>query len=64
VTFVALNQLEQEFDVEAPNQARATDITYIRTHEGLLYLAGVLDLFSRQISNFANSDVNFTAFRL
>ncbi len=46
---VAANQLEQKFDVEAPNQAWVTDITYIRTHEGWLYLAVVLDLFSRQV---------------
>ena len=46
---VAPNQLEQQFDVEAPNQAWVTDITYIRTHEGWLYLAVVLDLFSRQV---------------
>lgn len=46
---VAENQLEQNFDVEAPNQIWVTDITYIRTHEGWLYLAVVLDLFSRQV---------------
>ena len=46
---VAPNQLEQQFDLEAPNQAWGTDITYIRTHEGWLYLAVVLDLFSRQV---------------
>ena len=46
---VAKNQLEQNFDVEAPNQVWVTDITYIRTHEGWLYLAVVLDLFSRQV---------------
>ena len=46
---VATNQLEQNFDVEAPNQVWVTDITYIRTHEGWLYLAVVLDLFSRQV---------------
>ena len=45
---VAENRLEQNFDVAAPNQAWVTDITYIRTHEGWLYLAVVLDLFSRQ----------------
>jgi putative transposase len=32
-----------------PNQSWVTDITYIRTHEGWLYLAVVLDLFSRQV---------------
>ena len=46
---IAPNQLEQQFDVEAPNQAWVMDITYIRTHEGWLYLAVVLDLFSRQV---------------
>lgn len=46
---VAANQLEQNFDAEAPNQVWVTDITYIRTHEGWLYLAVVLDLFSRQV---------------
>ena len=32
-----------------PNKVWVTDITYIRTHEGWLYLAAVLDLFSRQV---------------
>ena len=45
---LAPNRLNRQFDVEAPNQAWVTDITYIRTHEGWLYLAVVLDLFSRQ----------------
>jgi putative transposase len=31
---VAPNRLEQQFDVQAPNQVWVTDITYIRTHEG------------------------------
>jgi putative transposase len=46
---VADNRLEQNFDVQAPNEVWVTDITYIRTHEGWLYLAVVLDLFSRQV---------------
>jgi putative transposase len=46
---VAPNRLQQQFDVAEPNQAWVTDITYIRTHEGWLYLAVVLDLFSRQV---------------
>jgi putative transposase len=46
---MAPNRLEQQFDVQAPNQIWVTDITYIRTHEGWLYLAIVLDLFSRQV---------------
>jgi len=46
---VAPNHLNQQFDVAAPNQVWVTDITYIRTLEGWLYLAVVLDLFSRQV---------------
>jgi len=41
------NHLQREFTVEAPNKVWVTDITYIRTHEGWLYLAVVIDLFSR-----------------
>ena len=46
---VAPNHLAQQFDVFKPNETWVTDITHIRTHEGWLYLAVVLDLFSRQI---------------
>lgn len=50
---VAPNLLEQQFSVSAPNTAWVTDITYIHTHEGWLYLAAVLDLYSRQIVGWA-----------
>jgi putative transposase len=43
------NTLDRRFDVEAPDRAWVTDITYIRTQEGFSYLAVVLDLFSRRI---------------
>jgi len=43
------NHLDRQFTMDAPDQAWVTDITYIRTHEGWLYLAVVLDLFSRQV---------------
>jgi len=46
---VAPNTLDREFEVDAPNKAWVTDFTYIRTHEGWLYLTVVLDLFSRQV---------------
>jgi putative transposase len=46
---VAPNRLQQQFDVMEPNKVWVTDITYIRTHEGWLFLAAVLDLFSRQV---------------
>ena len=43
------NLLKRQFDVVEPNKVWVTDITYIRTYEGWLYLAVVLDLFSRQV---------------
>jgi putative transposase len=46
---VAPNRLQRAFDVDTPNETWVTDITYIRTHEGWLYLAVVLDLFSRRV---------------
>jgi len=46
---VALNRLEQNFDVQGPDYAWVTDITYIRTWEGWLFLAVVVDLFSRMV---------------
>ena len=50
---VAVNVLDRQFDVMAPNQAWVADITYIRTWEGWLYLAVVLDLFSRRVVGWA-----------
>jgi putative transposase len=49
VSVLADNHLNQDFDVQQPNQAWVTDITYIRTYEGWLFLAVVIDLFSRQV---------------
>ena len=46
---VAPNKLQRQFTVPAPDQAWVTDITYLRTAEGWLYLAVVLDLFSRAV---------------
>lgn len=46
---VAPNHLQRQFNVGVPDQSWVTDITYIRTHEGWLYLAVVLDLFSRRV---------------
>ena len=46
---VAANQLQQDFNVDAPDRVWVTDITYIRTHEGWLYLAAVIDLYSRKV---------------
>lgn len=46
---IAPNRLEQQFAVNTPDQTWVTDITYLRTHEGWLYLAVVLDLHSRMV---------------
>jgi putative transposase len=43
------NQLARDFTAPTPNAKWVTDITYISTQEGWLYLAVVLDLFSRQV---------------
>jgi len=46
---VADNILDRKFEASAPDQAWATDITYVRTWQGWLYLAVVIDLFSRKV---------------
>lgn len=49
------NVLQRQFTVTRPNRAWVTDITYIRTWEGWLYLAVVMDLFSRKIVGWSMS---------
>lgn len=51
----APNLLAGEFSASAPNQKWTADITYIPTLEGWLYLAVILDLFSRRIVGWAMS---------
>jgi transposase InsO family protein len=51
----APNILQRRFDPNAPNTAWAADITYLPTHEGWLYLAIVLDLWSRRIVGWSMS---------
>ena len=46
---VAPNLLNRQFKVEEPDKVYVSDLTYIWTQEGWLYLAVVLDLFSRQV---------------
>lgn len=50
---VAENVLDRQFNPSAPDQAWAADITYIRTERGWLYLAAVLDLYSRKVVGWA-----------
>jgi len=53
---VAENLLDQKFEASAPNQIWLTDITYIPTGEGWLYLAGHKDLFTGELVGYAMSD--------
>ena len=53
---VAENLLKQNFETAKPNTVWISDITYVPTLEGWLYLAVILDLFSRQIVGWAMSD--------
>ena len=50
---VAPNLLEQDFTATAPNQRWVTDITYIPTEEGWLFLAAIVDLYSRKVVGWA-----------
>ncbi|WP_233451373.1 IS3 family transposase [Paraburkholderia caribensis] len=51
----APNRLERAFDVVTPNRVWAGDVTYVWTQEGWLYLAVVMDLFSRRVIGWACS---------
>jgi putative transposase len=53
---VAENVLDQQFKAEVPNQKSVTDFTYIWTAEGWLYVAAVLDLYSRRIVGWSMQD--------
>ena len=53
---VANNLLARDFAAEAPNRKWVADITYVPTNQGWLYLAAVLDCFSRKIVGWAMAD--------
>lgn len=53
---VAPNLIAQRFDMDAPNRKWGSDITYIWTREGWLYLAVVIDLYARRIIGWEVSD--------
>jgi transposase InsO family protein len=66
---IAANLLNRDFHADQPNQKWVADITYIPTAEGWLYLAGVLDLFSRkavgwEMSNRIDADLVERALRM
>lgn len=58
---IAPNWLAQRPKPSAPNQMWAADVTYIPTRQGWLYLAAVLDLYSRKVVGWATSPRNDTA---
>ena len=53
---VAENILDRDFVVDEPNRVWVTDITYIWTREGWLYLAAIVDLYSRAVVGWAMSE--------
>jgi putative transposase len=53
---IAENVLNRAFDVATPNTVWAGDITYLATREGWVYLAVILDLWSRRVVGYAISD--------
>jgi transposase InsO family protein len=53
---IAPHQLARQFDVKCPNHVYVGDITYIPTAEGWLYLAVVIDLYSRQVVGWSMAD--------
>ena len=53
---VANNTFQQDFTATKPNQKWLTDITYIQTQEGWLYLCVLIDLYSRSIIDRSMSD--------
>ncbi len=55
---IAPNVRARNFEAELPNAAWVTDVTYVWTHEGWLYLAAILDLFSRRVVGWAASANN------
>jgi transposase InsO family protein len=53
---IAPNLLERDFTAATPNRVWVTDMTYILTREGWLYLAAIIDLFSRRVVGWSMSD--------
>ena len=49
------NVLDRQFSADAPNQKWVADFTYIWTTEGWLYVAAVIDLFSRRVVGWSMS---------
>jgi putative transposase len=61
---IAPNVLDRRFEADGPNRVWVGDVTYIATGEGWLYLAVLLDLFSRRVVGWATSATNDRALAL
>lgn len=55
---VAPNTLDRDFHATAPNEKWVTDVTFVPTDEGWLYLATMLDLYNREIVGWAMGETN------
>lgn len=53
---IAANVLDRDFEASRPNEKWVTDITYVWTAEGWLYLAAVLDLYSRRVVGWSTGE--------
>jgi putative transposase len=53
---VAENLLKRQFETDKPNKVWLSDITYIWTQEGWLYLSAILDLYTRQVIGWSMDD--------
>ncbi len=56
---IAGNVLDRQFTADRPNRKWVADFTYIWTAEGWLYVAAVIDLFSRRVVGWSMSDTMF-----
>ena len=55
---IAPNVVERRFEARVPNEVWVTDVTCVMTNEGWLYVAAILDLFSRRVDGWAASATN------
>lgn len=61
---IAPNLLARDFTAEAPNRVWVTDVTAVRTREGWLFVAAMVDLFARRVVGWATSETNDTELAL
>ena len=61
---MAPNELDRDFTATAVNEKWVTDVTFVRTDEGWLYLASMIDLFNREVVGWAMGESNDTVLTL